>query len=33
MQRWNFNVTLPLWDLVRGTYTGSREAALGKTRP
>lgn len=20
MQRWNFNVTVPLWDLVRGTY-------------
>lgn len=20
MQRWNFNVTIPLWDLVRGTY-------------
>jgi sterol desaturase/sphingolipid hydroxylase (fatty acid hydroxylase superfamily) len=19
MQRWNFNVTVPLWDLVRGT--------------
>jgi len=28
MQRWNFNVTLPLWDRVRGTYAKSREAAL-----
>ena len=28
MQRWNFNVTLPLWDLVRGTiYRG--EAGRG----
>jgi hypothetical protein len=24
MQRWNFNVTIPLWDLVRGTATASR---------
>ncbi len=25
MQKWNFNVTLPLWDLVRGTiYRGQR---------
>jgi hypothetical protein len=23
MQRWNFNVTLPLWDLVRGTLYAS----------
>jgi hypothetical protein len=28
MQRWNFNVTLPLWDLVRRTYVGDRERAL-----
>ena len=31
MQRWNFNVTLPLWDVLRGTlYKGSsaRERAF-----
>jgi hypothetical protein len=27
MQRWNFNVTLPLWDIVRGTRLSSRSAA------
>jgi hypothetical protein len=27
MQKWNFNVTIPLWDLVRGTiYRGSDHA-------
>jgi len=20
MNKWNFNVTVPLWDLVKGTY-------------
>ena len=28
MQRWNFNVTLPLWDVVRRTYVTDRDAAL-----
>ncbi len=28
MQRWNFNVTLPLWDLVRRTYVRDRERSL-----
>ncbi len=28
MQRWNFNVTLPLWDLVRGTVWRAHEADL-----
>jgi len=32
MQRWNFNVTLPLWDLVRGTYVTDRERALAEPR-
>jgi hypothetical protein len=28
MQQWNFNVTVPLWDWVRGTiYRGNREPA------
>jgi hypothetical protein len=27
MQRWNFNVSLPLWDWVRGTYTRDRTPA------
>jgi hypothetical protein len=27
MQRWNFNVSLPLWDLVRGTLTYSLDPA------
>ena len=26
MQRWNFNVTVPLWDLVRGTYVRNVES-------
>lgn len=30
MQRWNFNVNLPLWDLVRRTYAGSREEVLAR---
>jgi len=30
MQRWNFNVTVPLWDLVRGTvYSPPRPAPAG----
>jgi len=30
MQRWNFNVTLPFWDLVRGTvYRGAASPARG----
>jgi hypothetical protein len=34
MQRWNFNVTLPLWDWVRGTLhpAEGRLAARGETR-
>ncbi len=28
MQRWNFNVTLPLWDWVQGTLVGDVPAAL-----
>lgn len=28
MQRWNFNVTVPLWDLVRGTMVRDRDAVL-----
>lgn len=28
MQKWNFNVSLPLWDLVRRTYVRDRDAAL-----
>ncbi len=28
MQRWNFNVTLPLWDLMKGTYVRDRDAAV-----
>ncbi len=30
MQRWNFNVTLPLWDVLRRTYVRSVEAALAR---
>jgi sterol desaturase/sphingolipid hydroxylase (fatty acid hydroxylase superfamily) len=30
MQRYNFNVTLPLWDMVRGTWVRSREEALAR---
>jgi hypothetical protein len=32
MQRFNFNVTLPLWDVVRRTYVRDREAALARPR-
>lgn len=32
MQRWNFNVTLPLWDLVRGTRARTRDEALRRDR-
>jgi hypothetical protein len=34
MQRWNFNVTVPLWDLVRGTYVAAsaRESAVLRPR-
>jgi sterol desaturase/sphingolipid hydroxylase (fatty acid hydroxylase superfamily) len=29
MQRWNFNVTIPLWDVLRGTlYKGARAEAV-----
>jgi hypothetical protein len=28
MQRWNFNVTLPIWDWVKGTIVRSPEEAL-----
>lgn len=28
MQRWNFNVSLPLWDLVRRTYVRDRAKVL-----
>jgi sterol desaturase/sphingolipid hydroxylase (fatty acid hydroxylase superfamily) len=31
MQRWNFNVTLPLWDWVMGTLVRSREEARERT--
>ena len=27
MQKWNFNVTVPLWDFVRGTKINSRSAS------
>ena len=30
MQRWNFNVTVPLWDWVRGT-TYRPEKAVART--
>lgn len=30
MRRWNFNVNLPLWDLVRGTSIRDRERALAR---
>jgi hypothetical protein len=30
MQRWNFNVSLPLWDWVRGTSVRSREEAFAR---
>jgi hypothetical protein len=33
MQRWNFNVTVPLWDFVRRTWVRDREAALGARSP
>lgn len=33
MQRWNFNVTLPLWDLLRGTYVSAREKVLDRKQP
>jgi len=33
MQRWNMNVTIPLWDWVRGTiYTPERAAAYAQRR-
>ncbi len=36
MQRWNFNVTVPLWDIVRGTvyrpHAGPTLAAVGSSR-
>ncbi len=33
MQRWNFNVTLPLWDLVRGTVWHAHEAEADAAVP
>jgi len=30
MQRWNFNVSLPLWDLVRRTYVSTLEEAQAR---
>jgi len=33
MQRWNFNVTLPLWDLVRGTFVRDPERVLRPRSP
>jgi hypothetical protein len=32
MQKWNFNVSLPLWDLVRRTYVRDRAALLASRR-
>ena len=33
MQRWNFNVTLPLWDLVRGTMWHAPEHGAERAVP
>ncbi|RME55394.1 MAG: fatty acid hydroxylase [Deltaproteobacteria bacterium] len=33
MQRWNFNVTVPLWDWVQGTLLSRREEAPGGRSP
>ncbi len=33
MQRWNFNVTVPLWDLVRGTVYSRPEALPAGAAP
>ncbi len=33
MQRWNFNVTLPLWDHVRGTVWHAQDAAAQGALP
>jgi sterol desaturase/sphingolipid hydroxylase (fatty acid hydroxylase superfamily) len=30
MQRWNFNVTIPLWDIVRGTRLTSRSVSSAR---
>ncbi len=32
MQKWNFNVTVPLWDLVRRTYLKSRAPTAAEER-
>jgi hypothetical protein len=32
MQRWNFNVTVPLWDWVKGTISDDAEAHAAVTR-
>jgi hypothetical protein len=32
MQKWNFNVSIPLWDLVRRTYVKDRDAVLSSRR-
>jgi hypothetical protein len=31
MQRWNFNVTVPLWDWIKGTMVRSSEEALRRS--
>ena len=28
MQKWNFNVSLPLWDLVRGTIAREQDRTV-----
>ncbi len=33
MQRWNFNVTVPLWDLVRGTLYAPPDSAPATAQP
>jgi hypothetical protein len=30
MQRWNFNVTVPLWDWVKGTLVHSADEARAR---
>ena len=33
MQKWNFNVTIPLWDLVRGTIYRAPKEPVGERKP
>jgi sterol desaturase/sphingolipid hydroxylase (fatty acid hydroxylase superfamily) len=33
MQRYNFNVTVPLWDWVRGTIVTDPKSVLGANAP